>query len=73
MLGKRKDHKGFFVVFVFFVAFVPGRKPWPLRLQPVSLLVAIVLRLVGPFNRHADVGGLFLRELRQLHAQMIEV
>src|SRR5437868_9925004 len=31
-------------------------------------LVSIVIRLVRPLDRHADVIGLLLRQLRQLHA-----
>src|SRR5881397_3896729 len=36
-------------------------------------LVPIVIRLVRPFHRHADVVRLLLRQLRQLHAEAIDV
>src|SRR5215475_10880343 len=36
-------------------------------------LVAIVRSLVRSFHRDADVTGLFRRELRQLHPEMIQV
>ena len=37
------------------------------------LLVPVVLRLVRPFDRDAEVVGLLLRELRELHAELAEV
>ena len=36
-------------------------------------LVPVVVRLVRAVDRHAEVVGLFLRQLRQLHAEVIEV
>src|SRR4029453_4565742 len=36
-------------------------------------LVAVVVGLVGPIHRDADVGGLLLRELRQLRVDRGEV
>ena len=32
-----------------------------------------MLQLIRPFDRHAEVVGLFLRELGQLHADFFEV
>ena len=37
------------------------------------LSIPIVLRLVRSFHRHADVVGLFLGELGQLHADSLQV
>ena len=48
----------------------PGRE---LSKPRASSLVPIVRRLVGPFDRHADVVGLVLAQRRQLHAQLVEV
>ena len=39
----------------------------------MRLSVPIVVRLVRPVHRHADVLGLIGRELGQLHAEMIEM
>ena len=36
-------------------------------------LVTVVVRLVGAFNRHVDVLGLFGRELGQLDTQLLEM
>src|SRR4051812_41098582 len=36
-------------------------------------LVPIVIRLVRPIHRHADVRGLIRGELGQLHAELLEV
>ena len=38
-----------------------------------GLLVAVVLRLVWAFRRHAEVVSLFLRELGELNANAFEV
>jgi hypothetical protein len=35
--------------------------------------IPVVLRLVGAFHRHADVVGLFLGELGELHADFFQV
>src|SRR3954463_5400882 len=44
-----------------------------LRDSPIPRSVPVVLRLVRSLGRHADVGGLLGRELRQLHAKVIEM
>src|SRR5258708_2972719 len=36
-------------------------------------LVPVILRLVRPFDGYADVLGLLLRELRQLHAEFCQM
>src|ERR1700747_3451062 len=36
-------------------------------------LVAVVVCLIGAFHRNADVVGLLLRELRELHADLFKV
>src|SRR5439155_4202735 len=38
-----------------------------------SASVAVMLRLVGPLDRHAEIGGLLLGELGQLRADFLEV
>src|SRR3954453_22228859 len=43
------------------------------RAQSMRSLVAIVVRLVGPLDRHADVGGLLGAQLGQLRAERVEV
>src|SRR5258707_11692453 len=47
--------------------------PYPTYLPYQPELVPIVVRLVRSVDRNADVVRLILRQLRQLHAEMIEV
>ncbi len=45
----------------------------PMKYCREGLLVAVVLRLVWAFHRHAEVVGLFLGELGELHADAFQV
>src|SRR5690349_13829256 len=66
----------------FFPSHVPKNMGWRLKPPPQSQgstifkssgLVAVVIRLVRTFDGDADVGGLFLAQLGQLHAELVEV
>src|SRR5688572_29750211 len=39
----------------------------------LCVLVAVVIRLVRPFDGHADVRGLLLGELRETRAELLQV
>ena len=54
---------------------VSARPGFPLRGngEQEQPSVPVVLRLVRPFERHAEVIGLFLRQRRQLHADLLQV
>jgi hypothetical protein len=43
------------------------------RKSAANFSIPVVLRLVGAFNGHAEVVGLFLRELGELHADFFQV
>src|SRR5260221_8183927 len=45
----------------------------PGREQPRRASIPVVIRLVRPFERHVEIGGLFRGESRQLHADLGEV
>ena len=48
------------------------RSPWA-YFDDAKSSVLVMLRLVRPIQRHAEVAGLFLRELGELHAELFEV
>src|SRR5579872_5555882 len=58
------------------ISYVSGRRRVPSpAAKTIALiwLVAVVIRLVRTLDRHADVGGLFVGEPRELHAERVEM
>src|SRR5918993_5602753 len=49
----------------------PPAAPEPVAIQRGS--ITVVVGLERPFDRHADIIGLALIELRQLHAELLEM
>src|SRR5579884_2650523 len=62
------------------ISYVSGRSRVPspaastiARIRRSAPLVPVVVRLVWPLDGHADVGGLLGTQLRELHAERVEV